>query len=117
VTAVVVGSIAVLVAAAVIASAWLSSQWYVAVNGTAGTGTVSVYQGIQGSLLGVRLSSLWSDSGLQVGTLPYFDQELVSKGIPAADEVDAQRIITELQGRAADCQTALPPAGCPGAPQ
>ena len=117
VAAVVVGSIAVLVTAAAIASAWLSSQWYVAVNGSAGTGTVSVYQGIQGSLLGVRLSTLWSDSGLQVGTLPYFDQELVSKGIPAADEVDAQRIITELQGRAADCQTALPPTGCPGAPQ
>jgi len=117
VAAAVVGSIAVLVTAVVIASSWLSSQWYVAVNGSAGTGTVSVYQGIQGSLLGVRLSSLWSDSGLQVGTLPYFDQELVSKGIPAADEVDAQRIITELQGRAADCQTPLPPTGCPGAPQ
>jgi protein phosphatase len=110
-------SIAVLVAGTAIAFSWLSSQWYVAVNGSAGTGTVSVYQGIQGSLLGVRLSSLWSDSGLQVGTLPYFDQELVSKGIPAADEVDAQRIISELQGRAADCQTALPPTGCPGAPQ
>ncbi len=85
-----------------------------AVNGTAGTGTVSVYRGVQGSLLGFPLSSLWSDSGLQVGTLPYFDQELVSKGIPAADEVDAQRIITELQSRAAECQTLFPPTGCPG---
>ena len=117
VAAVAAASITVLVVGTAIAFAWLSSQWYVAVNGSAGTGTVSVYQGIQGSLLGVRLSSLWSDSGLQVGTLPYFDQELVSKGIPAADEVDAQRIISELQERAADCQTALPPTGCPGAPQ
>jgi PPM family protein phosphatase len=103
-----------LVASVAIASAWLSSRWYVAVNGSAGTGTVGVYQGVQGSLLGFHLSSLWSDSGLQVGTLPYFDQELVSKGIPAADEVDAQRIVAELQSRAAQCQTLVPPSGCPG---
>jgi protein phosphatase len=111
--------IAILVTAALgtgvaIARTWLGSQWYVAVNGSAGTGTVGVYQGVQGSLLGVRLSDLWSDSGLQVGTLPFFDQELVSKGIPAADEIDAQRIVTELQNRAAECLTLVPPAGCPG---
>jgi PPM family protein phosphatase len=104
-------------AATIIATSWLSSQWFVAVNGSAGTGNVAVYQGVQGSLLGFRLSTLWSDSGLQVGTLPYFDQELVSKGIPAADEVDAQRIVSELQSRANDCQTLMPPAGCPGTPQ
>ena len=112
--------VAIIVAAAValtVAASWLSSQWYVAVNGSAGTGTVSVYRGVQGSLLGYRLSSVWADSGLQVGTLPYFDQELVSKGIPAADEVDAQRIIAELQGRAAECQTIMPPTGCPGSVQ
>jgi serine/threonine protein phosphatase PrpC len=98
----------------VVARSWLSSQWFVAVNGSAGTGTVGVYRGVQGSLLGVHLSNLWSDSGLQVGTLPYFDQELVSKTIPAANEVDAQRIVAELQTRAAECQTLQPPAGCPG---
>ncbi len=112
--AVVVAVVAVVTAATIIATSWLTSRWYVAVNGSAGTGTVGVYQGVQGSLLGYPLSSLWSDSGLQVGTLPYFDQELVSKGIPAADEVDAQRIIAELQSRATECQTLVPPAGCPG---
>ena len=97
-----------------IARAWLSSQWFVAINGNAGTGTVGVYRGVEGTLLGAPLSTLWSDSGLQVGTLPYFDQELVSKAIPAANEADAQRIVAELQSRAADCQTLQPPAGCPG---
>lgn len=99
------------------ASAWRATQWYVAVNGSPGTGTVAVYQGIQGSLLGYRLSTLTSDSQLQVGTLPYFDQELVSKGIPAADEADAQRIISELVGRAQECRAVPAPTGCPGAPQ
>lgn len=102
------------VGAGLVAQAWLVSQWYVAVNGSAGTGTVGVYQGLQGTLLGVRLSNLHADSGLQVGTLPFFDQELVSKGIPAADELDAERIVAELQIRAAQCQTLVPPAGCPG---
>jgi hypothetical protein len=117
VAAIAVAVILILTTATIVTKAWLSSQWYVAVNGSAGTGTVGVYQGLQGSLLGARLSTLWSDSGLQVGTLPYFDQELVSKGIPAADEVDAQRIVSELQSRAGDCQTLMPPAGCPGTTQ
>lgn len=113
---VVVAGVVALAILATVAMTWLTSQWYVAVNGSAGTGTVAVYQGVQGSLLGQRLSSLRSDSGLLVGTLPYFDQELVSKGIPAADEADAERIVAELQGRAAECQTPLPPSGCPGGP-
>ena len=116
VAAAVVAVLVVAGAGIAIATTWLSNQWYVAVNGSAGTGTVAIYQGVEGSLLGYRLSSLATDSGLQVGTLPYFDQELVSKGIPAANETDAQRIISELQGRAAECQTALPPSGCPGGP-
>lgn len=100
---------------AMVARTWIAGQWYVAVNGSAGTGTVAIYQGVPGSLLGIPLSSLTSNSGLEVGTLPLFDQELVSKSIPATSESDAQRIVTELQDRAAQCQTALPPTGCPGA--
>jgi protein phosphatase len=115
--AVVAAGVTLLVTAGIVASTWLTGQWYVGVNGSAGTGTVAVYQGVEGSLLGNPLSTLWSDSGLQVGTLPYFDQELVSKGIPAADEVDAQRIVAELQSRAAECQTLMPPSGCPGTVQ
>jgi protein phosphatase len=113
-----VAGIAILLAGVIaVASAWIGSQWYVAVNGSAGTGTVAVYSGVPGSLVGIPLSSLVDDSGLQVGLLPYFDQELVSKGIPAADQVDAERIVTELASRAAECQTLVPPSGCPGSVQ
>ena len=96
---------------------WLGSQWYVAVNGSAGTGTVAVYNGVQGSLAGISLSNIDSDSGLIVGSLPLFDQELVSKGIPAASYDDAQRIVTELLDRATECQALIPPQGCPGSLQ
>lgn len=106
--------LAVVTAGALIARGWLAAQWYVALNGSAGTGTVAVYQGVPGSLLGLSLSDVHRDTGLQVGTLPYFDQELVSKGIPAADEADAERIVNELAERAAQCEALLPPSGCPG---
>ncbi len=114
---VVVAALIALGAVFAIASAWLSTQWYVAVNGSAGTGTVAIYRGVQGTLLGSSLSTMTQDSGLVVGLLPYFDQELASKGIPAADEADAQRIVSELQGRAAECQNVFPPSGCPGSVQ
>ncbi|MGA1145882.1 MAG: hypothetical protein ACO3YU_02685, partial [Candidatus Nanopelagicales bacterium] len=96
------------------AQTWLNNQWYVAINGSAGTGTVGIYQGVQGNLGGIHLSSLQTDTELPVGELPLFDQELVSKGIPAESLSDAQRIVVELQSRAAECRTIFPPAGCPG---
>ena len=96
---------------------WISRQWYVTVNGGAGTGTIAIYNGVQATLAGFELSSLYADSGLQVGELPFFDQELVSKGIPAANYSDAQRIVTELQSRALECQALIPPPGCPGSLQ
>jgi protein phosphatase len=96
---------------------WLGRQWYVAVNGSAGTGTVAIYNGVQGTLAGISLSHIDSQSTLVVGSLPLFDQELVSKGIPAASYADAQRIVAELESRAAECQALIPPQGCPGSLQ
>ncbi|MDD2858706.1 MAG: protein phosphatase 2C domain-containing protein [Candidatus Nanopelagicales bacterium] len=108
---VIVGAVAAL--ALVAGRLWLQTQWFVSVLGNPGTGTVAVYNGVPGSLMGVSLSSVSSDSTIAVGTLPLFDQELVSKGIPAADAADAERIINELAQRATDCISA-PTTGCPG---
>ena len=99
-----------------IARTWLGSQWYVSVDGNPGTGTVAIYNGVPGTLVGIPLASVTTDTGLTVGSLPLFDQELVSKGIPAGDSTDAERIVFELQSRAASCQSLTPPNGCPGAP-
>ncbi len=99
-----------------IARTWLGSQWYVSVDGNPGTGTVAIYNGVPGTLVGIPLSSVTTDTGLTVGSLPLFDQELVSKAIPAGDSTDAERIVFELQSRAASCQSLTPPNGCPGAP-
>jgi PPM family protein phosphatase len=93
---------------------WLMSQWFVSVQGPAGTGTIAIYQGVPTTLAGVELSSVNVNTDLTVGSLPLFDQELVSKGIPAADLADAERIVAELQSRADDCRQVFPPQGCPG---
>jgi serine/threonine protein phosphatase PrpC len=97
------------------ARSWVLDQWYVAINGSPGTGTVAIYNGIPGALGGLALQKLNADSQVIVGALPLFDQELVSKGIPAESQADAQRILDELAARAAACQGLFPPAGCPGA--
>jgi protein phosphatase len=86
----------------------------VAIKGNPGTGTVAIYRGVQGTLAGFPLSQVSTDSGLAVGSMPVFDQELVSKGIPAANFTDAERIVSELQARAAECGKSFPPQGCPG---
>jgi len=112
----VVGVLILALAGVLIATrAWISTQWYVAVNGSAGTGTIAIYNGVPGTLLGINLSSLNAESTVSVGELPLFDQELVSKGIPASSAEDAQRIVTELAVRATACKGVFPPAGCPGA--
>ena len=104
-----------LAGALMVTRAWISTQWYVAVNGSAGTGTIAIYNGVPGTLFGVNLSSLDTESTVTVGELPLFDQELVSKGIPASSLDDAQRIVDELSTRATACKAVFPPAGCPGA--
>ena len=116
-TATVVVAVLVAVIAVALAGtrAWLNQQWYVAVNGNPGTGTIAVYSGVPESVFGIRLSRLESDSGLQVGSLPLLWQETASKTIPAESAADAERIVNDLRIAADSCRVPIPPAGCPSA--
>jgi serine/threonine protein phosphatase PrpC len=113
ITAVVIALI--VIGSLVVIRGWVLSQWYIAINGSPGTGTVAIYNGLPGSLFGLPLHNLQENSTIVVGSLPLFDQELVSKGIPAESESDAQRIVDELTDRAESCQGFFPAPGCPGA--
>ena len=46
--------------------------------------------------------------------LPGTDPAQVRANLARLFQADAQRIVTELQVRADECQTIFPPAGCPG---
>ena len=91
---------------------WWQNQWYVGVS----DGQVTIFQGIEGSFLGVPLQRTEEVTTISVSTLPTFNAELVGKGIPASDIADAQRIVIELDALAEACLSPKPPAGCPQAP-
>jgi protein phosphatase len=88
---------------------WLSSQWYVGSQ----TGYVAVFQGVPQSLAGLPLSRTTSQTALPLAVLPYYDQQQVERTIDAATEAEAQRIVTDLEAKAAACAADPPPLGCP----
>ena len=108
-TAIVIAVIAVI---AVASAAWVRSQWYV---GQA-DGYVVIYQGVPGTVLGVRMQSTSEVTDLAVGSLPTFDAGLVDDGIVADSFDGAQRIVTDLRMRAAACSVVPVPSGCPAPP-
>ena len=88
---------------------WLGSQWYVGAQ----NGYVTVYQGVPQTLVGIPLSRVTTQTGLAVGTLPYYDQQQLDHTIEAATEADAARIVADLELKAAACSADPAPLGCP----
>jgi serine/threonine protein phosphatase PrpC len=110
--ALVVTAIVVLVAAVagILGLAWwLSAQWYVGVN----EGYVAISQGVPQSLLGIPLHRVDETTALPVASLPYYDQQLVTKTIDARSRTEADRIVSSLAAQAAECPTEPVPIGCP----
>jgi len=91
---------------------WLRSQWYVGAQ----SGTVTVFTGIPGTVLGVDLHAVHADTGIAVSALPTYDQDQVSKTIHASSQADAERVVRELQARALACTVTPSTAGCPAPP-
>ena len=108
-------AVAVGIAAAIIAIiwvagfAWLRSQWYVADS----DGYVTIYQGVPGTVLGVRMQTVVEVTDLPVGSLPLFDAGLVDAGLVANSKEGADNIVTTLRASAARCAVVPVPAGCP----
>jgi protein phosphatase len=105
-------TVLVLLAVLGIGRLWWQNQWYVGVSDS----QVTIFQGIEGSFLGVPLHRTEEVTTISVSNLPTFNAELVGKGIPASDIADAQRIVIELDTLAKACLSPKPPAGCPQAP-
>ena len=104
-----IGLVLLLASIAGLGAWWWSNQWYVGVQ----DGRVAVFQGVSGTIAGIPMQSLEQETDTMVASLPTFDVELVTRGIVAADEADAQRIAGELSARALECEQPRPPAGCP----
>ncbi|HYN56165.1 MAG TPA: PP2C family serine/threonine-protein phosphatase [Motilibacterales bacterium] len=91
---------------------WLSSQWFVGPNG----GYVAVFQGIPQQAAGIPLSRVTTRTALLADTLPYYDQAQLDRTLEAATQAEAQRIVVDLEAKAAACSSVEAPLGCPPAP-
>ena len=93
---------------------WLSSQWFVGSN----AGYVTIYQGIPPEIFGLPLNRVTTRTALPVATLPYYDQAKLDDTLDAATQAEAQRIVTDLEAKAAACSSEQSPlSGCPINPQ
>jgi len=109
-----------LVAASVLAlRSWTTTQWYV---GTAmpeqiepSKPVIAIYQGVPQELLGLHLATLITTTAVPLDSLPAFDQELLTRTIPASSQIDAERIVEQMRQKAIECLGPNPPAGCPAA--
>ncbi|WP_320067190.1 PP2C family serine/threonine-protein phosphatase [Micromonospora sp. RTGN7] len=68
-------------------------QYYV---GATEDGQVAVFQGVQGQVAGLDLSAVHSTSPARLEDLTLAAQEQVKQGIPAKNQSDAERRLTEL---------------------
>ena len=91
---------------------WIQAQWYVG----AYDGSVAIYRGVPGTLGPIGLQGLEQATGIDVATLPTFDQDRVQLGIRVSSRDQAVSTVSELDARSQECQSASPPAGCPDLP-
>ena len=91
------------------------TQYYVGVvNGT--PDTVGIYRGVQGGVLGVKLDELQTRTDLPVSSLPQFERDQVTNGIPKGSRSAAEALVASLrQDACAAAATATKPAPSPTA--
>jgi len=85
-----------IVAAAAGTYFYVRTQYYVGVAKGA-PDTVGIYRGVQGSVLGVNLDKLLSRTDLPVSSLPVFDRDQVTNGIPKGSRTGAETLVTSLR--------------------
>ena len=82
--------------------AYSTSRFYIAEAG----GSVAIYNGLPGSLLGFKLSTLSEQTNIQVSDLPRFYQRTVNNTIAASDLSGALESVAELRNLAERCVAA-----------
>jgi hypothetical protein len=77
------------------------NQFYVGVDKN---GNVSVFRGTNQSLIGINLSSLYSESALKASMLTASDQAALTQTISQSSASDAHQKINQLAGEVTRCQ-------------
>ncbi|MDP3714331.1 MAG: protein phosphatase 2C domain-containing protein [Mycobacteriales bacterium] len=100
---VLVGVLVLLLAGAGAGWAYVRSQYYVGAD----DGTVAVFRGVSGSVAGVRLATVESESALPLDGLDELTRTRVEDGITASDRADALDILSRV--REGYCSATFPP--------
>jgi PPM family protein phosphatase len=79
---------------------WTQQQYYV---GADSAGHVAIYQGVDFSLAGIKLSHVYSSETVAVAGLPTSERSQVDSSITATSLGDAQNIVSTLSSLAAEC--------------
>ncbi|MGQ0679246.1 MAG: Stp1/IreP family PP2C-type Ser/Thr phosphatase [Actinomycetota bacterium] len=90
-------------------NAWLSSSWYVGIEG----GRVTVFNGVKGSIAGYQLFQLDHKSQLAAESLPELNQVRLKQGIPAGSRAEALLVVRNLEDKVApeiEPETSVEPA-------
>jgi PPM family protein phosphatase len=99
-------AVALLGAAAVGAYLWVLSNWFVGVQDTEDGERVTVYRGLDTSLLGMDLNRVADVTDLPVADLTPAGASKVQRGIAADDAAHAERIVSSLlEQRLPPCPT------------
>jgi protein phosphatase len=77
------------------------SQFYVGIDKN---GNVSIFRGTNQSLVGINLSSLYSESALKATMLAASDQAALTQTISQSNASDAHQKINQLTGEATQCR-------------
>jgi serine/threonine protein phosphatase PrpC len=90
-------AVVLLGAAAVGAYLWVLSNWFVGVQDTTDGARVTVFRGLDTSLLGMDLNQVSDVTDLPVADLAPAAASKVQRGIDATDAAHAQRIVSNLR--------------------
>src|SRR5688500_10255571 len=89
--------LALFVGGGIVTYAWALQHWFVGVTETADGEQVGVFRGVNTSIVGLDLYRLDEETPLAVNDLQPLARSRVSRGIPADDAADADRILDRLR--------------------
>ena len=87
-----------LVTTTVLGYQWTQTRYFVGVDGT----SVAIYQGVQQDIGPIKLSSVYTDTGLFLSDLRVYDRQQVEQTISAGSLADATAIVKRLKGATVD---------------